>query len=147
MTCNVILTPQNGRFLASVAELPNCTAEAESRDQALALIQACLEEIGKRIEIVQLEIPDFEKKLGNLAQAGKQNGATNGETEAAKPPNLVRLSPMVLAGDQTVKLETPWEYCGIFKDDPTWLPMLEEIERRRDRQKIPKLKKEKRRKK
>jgi len=34
-------------------------------------------------------------------------------------------------------LETPWEYDGIFKDDPTWWPMIEEIERRRDRQKAP----------
>jgi predicted RNase H-like HicB family nuclease len=37
--CTVILTPQNGRFHAHVVELPDCKAEAESRDKALALIQ------------------------------------------------------------------------------------------------------------
>jgi predicted RNase H-like HicB family nuclease len=52
MTCNVILTADNGRFFAHVAELPDCKAEAESRDQALALIQKRLEEISNRIEIV-----------------------------------------------------------------------------------------------
>lgn len=45
MTCNVILTAENGRFRAHVAELPHCTAEAESRDRALALIQERLEAI------------------------------------------------------------------------------------------------------
>jgi len=58
MICNVILTPQNGRFLAHVVELPDCKAEAESRGQALALIQQRLEEIAKRSEIVQLKIPN-----------------------------------------------------------------------------------------
>jgi predicted RNase H-like HicB family nuclease len=134
MTCNVILTPQNGRFIAHVAELPDCKAEAESRDQALALIQKRLEEFVKRIEIVQLEIPNLERKL-------KQSGKQASQDQTAKPPKLVQFPPMVLATDKTVHLETPWEYAGIFKDDPTWWPMIEEIERRRDRQKIPTTKK------
>lgn len=147
MTCNVILTPKNGRFLAHVAELPDCKADAESRDQALALIQKRLEEIIKRSEIVQLKIPKLEKKLGQSARAEKQTEQAQPPAKAAKQPKIVQFSPMVLAGDKTVHLETPWEYFGIFKDDPTWLPMLDEIERRRDRQKIPTLKKRKRRKK
>ena len=137
MTCTVILTPQNGRFLAHVAELPNCRAEAESRDQALAMIRKCLGEIAERSEIVQLEIPTSERPNKQAQQSQK----------TAKPPKLVQFSPMVLATDKTVHLETPWEYFGIFKDDPTWMPMLEEIERRRDRQKVPRLRKGKRRKK
>jgi predicted RNase H-like HicB family nuclease len=72
MTCNVILTADNGRFLAHVAELPDCKAEAESRDQALALIQKRLEEIVKRSEIVQLEIPNLEKKLSQLERGKSQ---------------------------------------------------------------------------
>jgi len=135
MICNVILTPQNGRFLAHVAELPDCKAEAESRDQALALIQQRLEEIVKRSEIVQLKIPNLEKKL---ERSEKQNEPAR----AAKPPRLVQFPPMVLAGDKSVHLETPWEYFGIFKDDPTWMPMLDEIERQRDRHVVyPKKKK------
>jgi hypothetical protein len=31
MTCNVLLTPKNGRFLACVVGLTDCKAEAESR--------------------------------------------------------------------------------------------------------------------
>ncbi|MCI0699342.1 hypothetical protein L0337_45985 [candidate division KSB1 bacterium] len=137
MICNVILTPQNGRFLAHVAELPDCKAEAESRDRALALIQKRLEEFVRRSEIVQLEIPNLEKKLSQLERSEKQNE----QTITAKPPRLVQFPPMVLAEDKSVHLETPWEYFGIFKDDPTWMPMFEEIERRRDRQKIPTTKK------
>jgi predicted RNase H-like HicB family nuclease len=137
MTCNVILTPQNGRFIAHVAELPDCKAEAESRDQALALIQKRLEEIVRRSEIVQLEIPNLEKKLNELGRSEKQNE----QTKTAKPLRLVQFPPMVSASDKSVHLETPWEYFGIFKDDPTWMPMFEEIERRRDRQKIPTAKK------
>ncbi|MGH7452969.1 MAG: hypothetical protein ACRENG_16590 [bacterium] len=141
MTCNVILTPQNGRIIAHVAELPDCKAEAESRDQVLALIQKRLEEISNRIEVVQLELPNLEKKLGKSERSEKQDEQAQRQAKAAKPPKLVQFPPMVLASDKSVHLETPWEYFGIFKDDPTWMPMFEEIERRRDRQKIPKTKK------
>lgn len=137
MTCNVILTSENGRFLAHVAELPHCKAEAKSRDRALELIQQRLAEVARRSEVVKLEIPNLEGTMNE----GERNGAAQPPAKTVKPPKLVQLSPMVLADDKTVQLETPWEYFGIFKDDPTWMPMLEDIERRRDRQKIPGLKK------
>jgi len=130
MTCNIILTPQNGRFFAHVAELPDCKAEAESRDQVLTLIQQRLKEISNRIEVVQLKIPHLEKKL---ARPEKQNGQPQIKEKTAPPPTLVRMDPPIAADDKTVQLETPWEFVGIFKDDPTWWPMLEDIERRRDR--------------
>ena len=117
-----------------MAELPDCKAEAESRDQALALVQRRLEEFMQRGEIVQWKIPALEKKLARPE-------SRNGKPQTANPPKLVQLPPMVLATDKNVHLETPWEYFEIFKDDPTWMPMFEEIERRRDRQKIPKAKK------
>lgn len=139
MTCNIILTPQNGRFFAHVAELPDCKAEAESRDQALELVQRRLEEFMQRCEIVQWKIPALEKKL---ARPEKSNGQPQIKEKTMPPPNLVRVDPPIAAGDKTVHLETPWEYFGIFKDDPTWLPMLEDIERRRDRHAVyPKKKK------
>ncbi len=133
MTCNVILTADNGRFLAHVAEQPDCKAEAESHDNVLTLIQKRLDEIVKRSEIVQLEIPNLEKQLSQLVRSEKQNE----QSKTAKPPRLVQFPPMVSADDKSVHLETPWEYDGIFKDDPTWWPMIEDIEKRRDRQKIP----------
>jgi hypothetical protein len=88
------------------------------------------EEFKQRSEVVQLKIPNLEKKP---APPEKQHG----QARAAKPPRLVQFPPMALATDKTVHLETPGEYFGIFKDDPAWMPMFEEIERRRDRQKIP----------
>jgi predicted RNase H-like HicB family nuclease len=130
MTCNVILTTENGRFLAHVAELPDCKAEAESRAQVLALIQKRLEEISNRIEVVQLKIPQLENRL---LFSGKQNKQLQIKEKAATPPSLVHVDPPIAANDKSVHLETPWEYFGIFKDDPTWLPMLEDIERRRNR--------------
>lgn len=145
MTCNVVLTRENGRFLAHVAELPDCKAEAESRDKALALIQKRLEEIVERSDVVQLEIPNLEKILGKLERFEKRSGPSQPKPKTAKQSNIVQLDPFILADDKTVHLETPWEYAGIFKDDPTWWPMIEEIERRRDRQVVyPKKKKRKR---
>jgi hypothetical protein len=81
-----------------------------------------------------LKIPQLEK---NLARREKQHA----QAQTAKPPKLVQFPQLLLATDKTVHLETPWEYGGIFKDDPTWRPMIEEIERQRDRQKIPTTKK------
>lgn len=141
MTCNVILTAENGRFRAHIAELPHCTAEAESRDRALALIQQRFEEIARRSEVVPLEAPN----LVPPELSRERNGSAQPKTPPAKPPRLVQFPPMVLAEDKSVQLETPWEYFGIFKDDPTWMPMFEEIERRRDRQKIPKARKRRKR--
>ncbi|MDZ7288601.1 MAG: hypothetical protein ONB44_02145 [candidate division KSB1 bacterium] len=141
MICNVIVTADNGRFFAHVAELPDCRVEAESRDRALALIQQRLEEISNRIEVVQLELPELKNKLGKSERPQKQDEQVQRQAKAAKPPKLVQFPPMVLASDKSVHLETPWEYFGIFKDDPTWMPMFDEIERRRDRQKIPTTKK------
>jgi hypothetical protein len=122
--------------------MPDCKAEAESRDQALSLIQQRLEEFLRRSEIVQLQIPHLGKKLGKTERSEKRNGQTLIKTKAAKQPKLVRFPPMILASDKSVHLETPWEYFGIFKDDPTWMPMLEKIERERDRNVVyPKKKK------
>jgi len=140
MTCNVILTPQNGRFLAYIAGLPDCKAQADSRDKVLALIQARLKEIIKRSEIVKLRISHFGQKSEKLEPTEKRNGPA----KIAKLPNLVRVDAPIAADDKTVHLETPWEYAGIFKNDPTLWPMMEEIERQRDRQIVyPKKKKRK----
>jgi len=84
MTYNVIITPKNGRFFAHVAQLPDCWAEDDSRDKVLALIRQRLEKIVKRIEIVQLEIPNLEKKFGKPDRPEKQNDNSQLKTKAAK---------------------------------------------------------------
>jgi predicted RNase H-like HicB family nuclease len=125
MTCTVLLTPQNGRFRAQVAELPECEVEADGRDEALALLERRIQEIVKRSEILHLEIPmpakeSFQQKMS-----------------VAKPLNLVKFEAPRVVNDPDPQRKTFWDFYGIFKDDPTLWPMIDEIERRRDRQRIP----------
>ncbi len=124
MTCTVLLTPQNGGFRAQVAELPEVEVEAEGRDETLALVEKRIREIVKRSEILHLEIPTPAKPFRQKANA-------------AKPPNLVRFEAPNYLNAKEPPRKTIWDYYGIFKDDPTWWPMIDEIERRRDRQRIP----------
>jgi predicted RNase H-like HicB family nuclease len=131
MTCTVILTPQNGRYRARVAELPECQVVAKGRAEALILIEKRIQEIVKRSEIVQVEIP----RAAAPSKPSRRN--------AAKQPDLVKLNAPIAAEDDSVHLETPWDYYGLFKDDPTWQPMLDQIERRRDRQKVYPIKRKK----
>jgi hypothetical protein len=59
------------------------------------------------------------------------------KTSTAKPPNLAKFeAPRVVNGPDPLR-KGFWDYYGIFKDDPTLWPMIDEIERRRDRQRIP----------
>jgi hypothetical protein len=125
MTCTVLLTPQNGRFRAQVAKLPECEVEAEGRDQALVLLERRIQEIVKRSEILHLEIPTPAKK------------SFRQKASAAKPPNLVKFEAPRVLNDPEPPRKGFWDYYGIFKDDPTLWPMIDEIERRRDRQRIP----------
>jgi len=124
MTCTVFLSRNNGRFRARVAELPECEVEAEGRDEALALIEKRAQEIVNSSEILHLEISAPAKSLRQ-------------KTCAAKPPNLVRFEAPRVVNDPDPPRKSFWDYYGIFKDDPTWWPMIDEIERRRDRQRIP----------
>jgi predicted RNase H-like HicB family nuclease len=124
MTCTVLLTPHNGRFRAQVAELPNVEVEAEGRDEALALLEKRIQEIIRRSEILHLEIPAPTK-------------LSRQKSSVAKPPNLVKFEAPRVLNDPDPQRKGFWDYYGIFKDDPTLWPMIDEIERRRDRQRIP----------
>jgi len=126
MTYTVILTPKNGRYRAQVVELPACEVEAKGRKEALTLIESRIQEIFNRSEIVQVEIP-----------RAAPHKPSRRKTKAAKQPNLVRFEAPTYINDKDEPRKTFWDYYGIFKDDPTLWPMLEEIERRRDRQRIP----------
>jgi len=131
MTCTIILTPVNGRFHAQVAELPQCEVEAEGRDNVFALLKKRIAEVVERSEILHVEI-----------SAPKKPPA--GKTGAAKPPNLVRIEAPRVVNDKSPRRTTPWDFYGIFKNDPTWMPMIDEIEKQRDRQKTPTMKRRKR---
>jgi hypothetical protein len=124
MTCTIILTPQKNRVRAQVAEFPNCEFEAKGRDEVLALVRKEIERIFKRCEILQLEVSN----RGSLRQ---------GQKKESKPPNLVRFDAPNFLNDQEPVRKSAAEYYGIFKDDPTLWPMMEEIEKRRDQQRGP----------
>jgi len=124
MTCTVVLTPPNGRFHAQVAEFPDCKAEADDRDKTLALLEKRIQEIVNRGEILHLEISAPARSLQS-------------KTQTPKSPNIVKFEAPNYVNAKEPAGKTFWDYYGIFKDDPTWWPMIEEIERRRDRQRIP----------
>jgi hypothetical protein len=132
MTCTIILTPVNGRFRAHVVELPRCEVEAKGRDKVIALLKKRIEEVVERSEILRLEISAPAKSLSQ-------------KTGATKPPNLVRIEAPRVVNDKSPRRTTPWDFYGIFKNDPTWMPMIDEIEKQRDRQKVvPTMKRRKR---
>jgi len=58
MKYTVILTTKpTGRIHVSVPALPDCTVEAESRDEALHLAREAIAQIVSRSEITQVEVP------------------------------------------------------------------------------------------
>ncbi|MEK7727492.1 MAG: hypothetical protein AAB354_03715 [candidate division KSB1 bacterium] len=124
MTCTVILTPQKNRVRAQVAGFPDCTIEAKDRDEVLALVRREIEGIFKRSEILQLEV----------SIPGNQRRS---QIKGIRPPNLVRFEAPNFVNDKEPARNSLKNYYGIFKDDPTLWPMMEEIEKRRDRERAP----------
>lgn len=58
MKYTVILTTKpNGGIHVSVPALPDCTVEADSRDEALHLAREAIVQIVSRSEITQVEVP------------------------------------------------------------------------------------------
>lgn len=58
MKYTVILTTKpNGGIHVSVPALPNCTVEADSRDEALRLAQEAIGQIVNHSEITQVDVP------------------------------------------------------------------------------------------
>lgn len=64
------------------------------------------------------------------------------KASAAKPLNLVKFEAPRVVNDPDPKPKIFWDFYGIFENDPTWWPMINEIEKRRDRQRVPTIKTE-----
>lgn len=104
-----MLTHQPGQpWRAVVPVLPDCTAEASTRQEVLAKIQECIQEVVQHTEILQIEVQAMPKN-GNLTVV-----AENGVEPASAP------------------LTTPWHFFGIFQNDPQWGQIFEEIEQERE---------------
>lgn len=60
MKYTVILTTKpNGGIHVSIPALPNCTVEADSRDEALQLAREAIVQIVTRSEITQVDVPQL----------------------------------------------------------------------------------------
>lgn len=88
---------------AAVQGLPDCKAEAETRDQVIIAIKTCLDELMRRTEVIRVEAPAPTMRTQSL----------NGEAVYTT-------------------FEQEWPDFGAFRDDPTLDEMFDDIERRRD---------------
>jgi predicted RNase H-like HicB family nuclease len=104
MEYTVLITKESDSlWRAAVQGLPECKAEAETRDQVITAIKACLDELMRHTEVIRVEAPAPTMRTQNL----------NGE-----------------AGYTTFEQE--WPDFGVFRDDPTLDELFDDIERRRD---------------
>lgn len=103
MEYTVVIT-QNSSSLwrAYVPALPECEAEAETRDGVVNRIKERLEEVVPHSELLRIDLP--------IAPATSQELPVNGNSAA---------------------FSENWPDFGIFRDDPTWGELFDEIERRR----------------
>jgi predicted RNase H-like HicB family nuclease len=99
----LITRESDSLWRAAVQGLPGCKAEAETRDQVITAIKACLDELMRHTEVIRVEAP--------APTMGTQN--LNG-----------------VAGYTT--FEQAWPDFGVFRDDPTLDELFDDIERRRD---------------
>jgi len=103
MQYTVLLSKQpDAPWRAVVPYLPDCVAEAATREEALARIKEHIAQIHQNFEIVQVEVP-----VGPLL-----NGNQQGQPEKT--------------------FEERYPYYGAFKDDPWLHELFDEIERQRD---------------
>ncbi len=103
MQYTVLLSKQpDAPWRAVVPALPDCVAEAATREEALVRIKEDIIRVHENFEIVQVEVP-----IGPLL-----NGNQQGQPEKT--------------------FEERYPYYSAFKDDPTLGELFDEIERRRD---------------
>lgn len=99
----VITKEPTSRWQAVVQGWPDCTAEAETREQVIAAIKARLAERLRHTEVIYIEAP------APALSAQSSNGGAAYTTFAEE-----------------------WPDFGVFRDDPTLDELFDEIERRRD---------------
>jgi len=104
MEYTVFITKESDSlWRAVVQELPECKAEAETRDQVITAIKTRLAELMRYTEVIRIEAP----------APTMQTQSLNGEV-----------------GYTTFEQE--WPDFGAFRDDPTLDELFDDIERRRD---------------
>ncbi len=106
MEFDVVITQEpDATWRAVTAALPNCAVTGATRAEVIERITACLTESFSHSEVLRLSIP-----TNGMANGFSSNGAS-----------AVGVTP-----------QPEWPGYGLFKDDPTWGEMFDEIERRRD---------------
>ena len=105
MEFDVFITQEaDATWRAVTAILPDCAVIGATRAEVIARITACLTESFSHGETLRLSIPT--------------NGSSSNGSNGASPVNVTP--------------QPEWPGYGIFKDDPSWGEMFDEIERRRD---------------
>ncbi|MDX2039893.1 MAG: hypothetical protein SF097_01535 [Acidobacteriota bacterium] len=99
----VITKEPTSHWQAMVQGWPDCIAEAETREQAIAAVKARLAERLRHTEVIHIEAP---------------------------APTLSAQNSYGTAEYTT--FEEEWPDFGVFRDDPTLDELFDEIERRRD---------------
>ena len=104
MEYTVLITKESDSlWRAAVGGLPECNAEAETRDQVITAIKGRLDELMRNTEVIRFEAP---------------------------APTILTQS---LNGEAVYStFEQEWPDFGVFHDDPTLDELFDDIERRRD---------------
>ena len=152
----VIEQETEGKYQAIVLGLPECQAEGNTRDEAIANLSQLVANRLEKAELVSLEIqqpkPDRPALTILIEQEteGKYQAMVLGWEECKAEGNSreeVITNISLVVGDrlqkaelislviQPPKPEHPWmKFAGMFKDDPQFDEMLEDIQQlRRDR--------------
>lgn len=99
----VITKEPTSRWQAMVQGWPDCSAEAETREQVIAAVKARLAERLRHTEVIYIEAPA-------PALSAQSSNGTEAYTTFAEE----------------------WPDFGVFRDDPTLDGLFDEIERRRE---------------
>ncbi|MBN1350469.1 type II toxin-antitoxin system HicB family antitoxin [candidate division KSB1 bacterium] len=69
MKYTVILTEDNkGNFYAKVPSIPDCSAKAKTKNEAINLIRNAISKVMSRSEIIQLDLPTMPKSGSLLSE-------------------------------------------------------------------------------
>ena len=152
----VIEQETEGKYQAIVLGLPECHADGNTRDEAIANLSQLVTNRLEKAELISLEIqeqkPDrpaltilIEQETEGKYQAmvlGWEECKAEGNSREEVITNIslvvgdrLEKSELISLAIQPPKLEHPWmKFAGMFKDDPQFDEMLEDIQQlRRDR--------------
>jgi predicted RNase H-like HicB family nuclease len=122
----------SGEVVASVREFPDCQVKAETREAAIAQIQATFLERLKNIEAISWNVPIQASEPTWMKLAGVFKDDSDFVAMAfaqIQATFLERLKNEVISGNVPIQASEPtWmKFAGVFKDDPDFVAIMESI--------------------